>query len=62
MSGKRKALTLDQRVKIIERSNKGEKPLVIASSFGCGKTQIFNVIKDKVNMKHISYNQQFYLF
>ena len=59
MSVKRKALTLDQRVKVIERS---EKPLAIASSLGCGKTQIFNIIKDKVNSKHISYNQQFYLF
>ena len=49
MSGKRKALTFEQRVKAIERSNKDEKPLAIASSLGCGSTQIFNIIKDKVN-------------
>ena len=49
MSNKRKILTLEERVKVLQRADKGEKPAAIASSIGCGRTQISNIIKDKVN-------------
>ena len=49
MSGKRKILSLEERVKVLQRADKGEKPGAIALSFACGRTQISNIIKDKVN-------------
>ena len=48
MSGKRKILTLEERVKVLQRVDKGEKPALVDTSIGCGKTQIQNIIKDKV--------------
>ena len=50
MSNKRKVLTLEDRVKVLERADKGEKPAAIALSLGCGRTQISNIIKNKVNI------------
>ena len=38
MSNKRKILTLEERVKVLQRADKGEKPAAIASSIGCGRT------------------------
>ena len=52
MSGKRKFLTLEDRVKVLERTGKGESPGAIALAYGCGRTQILGIIKDKV-INHI---------
>ena len=58
MSGKRKFLTLEDRVKVLESAGKGKSPAAIALAFGCGRTQIRGIIKDKVvnhiHLKHVS--------
>ena len=48
MSRKRKFLTLEERIKVIERSDKGDAARRIAADLNVGKTQIQNIIKDKV--------------
>ena len=48
MSQKRKFLTLEERIKVIERSDKGDAARRIAADLNVGKTQIQNIIKDKV--------------
>ena len=50
MSQKRKTLTLEERIKVIERSDKGDAARRIAADFNIGKTQIQNIIKDKVQL------------
>ena len=47
---KRKHLTLAERVKVIEKSSKGEASKNIALSFGVGKTQIQSILSDKDNI------------
>lgn len=48
MSGrKRKILTLEDRVKVIDRVKKGESCRAVALSLDVGKTQIQSIIKDK---------------
>ena len=44
---KRKVLDLADRVKVIERHNKGETAIAISLSLGCGKTQIQEIVNDK---------------
>ena len=44
---KRKVLDLADRVKVIERHNKGETATAISLSLGCGKTQIQEIVNDK---------------
>ena len=44
---KRKVLDLTDRVKVIERHNKGETAIAISLSLGCGKTQIQEIVNDK---------------
>lgn len=51
MSNKRKTLTLKERIQVIERNEKDEPARRIALSLGVGKTQIQNIIRDKVNIK-----------
>lgn len=53
MSGKRKVLTLQDRVKVIERNGKGDSARAIAISLGCGKTQIQSIIKDKEKIMQV---------
>ena len=50
MSNKRKCLTLEDRIKVLDRHDKGESARLIAMSLGCGKTQIQSIIKDKVSI------------
>ena len=43
----RKVLTLEERIKVIERSEKGETSKAIALSLDVGKNQVQNIIRDK---------------
>lgn len=49
---KRKILTLEERINVIERNEKGETARKIAVSLSVGKTQIQNVIKDKESIRN----------
>lgn len=44
---KRKVLTLEERIRVIKFSNKGESARKIALSIGVGKTQIQSIIREK---------------
>ena len=46
-SRKRKALTLERKVKVIRLSEQGESSRKLASDFEVGKTQVNNIIKNK---------------
>ena len=46
-SQKRKALTLEERIKVIERNKKGENAISIARSLDVGKTQILNIVRER---------------
>ena len=48
---KQKVLSLLERVKIVERSDKGESCLAIARSLGVGKTRIQSIIREKESIK-----------
>lgn len=50
-SRKRKVLSLTERMKVVERSEKGESCLSIAKSLGVGKTQIQTIMADKDSVK-----------
>ena len=45
-----KVLTLEDRVKVIEQSNKGMSAASISRLIDCGKTQIQNIIRDKASI------------
>ena len=47
MSQKRKCLTLEERVKVLQLLDSGRSSRVIASDFGVGRTQVQNVAKRK---------------
>ena len=47
MAQKRKFLTLEQRVRVIEKLDKGLSVRKIAEELDCGKTQISNIKADK---------------
>ena len=47
----RKALTLAERIKVIERKEKGESTKSIAAAFGTGLTQIVNICANKQELK-----------
>ena len=40
-------LTLEQKVEVIKRLNKGDSCRKIAKDFGCGKTQVQSIKKQK---------------
>ena len=44
--GKRKVLTLEERVRVIEGHKKGEPAYVIARTLDVGKMQVQNIIRD----------------
>ena len=46
-SRKRKILTLEDRVKVVERLSKGESARSIALSLNVGKTQVLTIAKEK---------------
>ena len=48
---KRKILTLQERVKVVDRLEKGESARMIATSLAVGKTQIQAIATDKVEIK-----------
>ena len=48
---KRKVLSLLERVKVVERSDKGESCLAIARSLSVGKTQIQSIVREKESIK-----------
>ena len=48
---KRKILTLQERVKVVDRLEKGESARMIATSLAVGKTQIQAIVSDKVEIK-----------
>ena len=48
---KRKILTLQERVKVVDRLEKGESARMIATSLAVGKTQIQAIASDKVEIK-----------
>ena len=49
-SRKRKALTLEERIKVIEQHKKGDKVSVLCQSFGVGETQIRAILSAKENV------------
>ena len=49
----RTALTLAQRIKVIERKEKGESTKSIAAAFGTGLTQIVNICANKRKFKDL---------
>ena len=49
-SRKRKILTLEDRVKVVERLSKGESARSIALSFNVGKTQVQTIANEKDNI------------
>ena len=48
---KRTALSLYDRVNVVERNERGESCLAIARSLGVGKTQIQSIIEEKEAVK-----------
>ena len=48
---KRKIMTLQERVKVVDRLEKGESARMIATSLAVGKTQIQAIASDKVEIK-----------
>ena len=50
-SRKRKVLTLEDRMKVVQRNEKGESCIAIAKSLGVGKTQIQYIVRDKEAIK-----------
>ena len=50
---KRKHLTLEDRVKVLEQVDKNLSQKAIAAMFDCGRTQIQNIIKDKVSFIYV---------
>lgn len=51
MSKKRVFLTLGQRIEVIESHEKGNSERKLSDIFGCGKTQINKILKDKVAIR-----------
>ena len=48
---KRKLLTLEQRVQVIEKHANGVSMKKLSEEYGCGATQIFTIIKNKDTIK-----------
>ncbi|XP_075398130.1 histone-lysine N-methyltransferase, H3 lysine-36 specific isoform X2 [Tenrec ecaudatus] len=54
VSKKRKTITIENKVEIIKRSERGEPPSVIGKALGCSRSTIGNILKDKVRiMEHV---------
>jgi DNA-binding NarL/FixJ family response regulator len=50
MSSKRKFLTLEQRVEVLKKLDKGLSVRKVAEELNCGKTQISNIKADRVQI------------
>ena len=50
-SKKRKILTLEDRMKVVERSERGESARKVAAVMGVGKTQVQSIILNKENVR-----------
>ena len=48
----RKILILEERIKVVERNEKGESCPSIADSMGVGKTQIQSIIRERESLKN----------
>ena len=48
---KRKVLDLKDRMNVVKRHEKGDSARKIAESFGVGKTQIQNILKEKTSIR-----------
>ncbi|GBN23659.1 Tigger transposable element-derived protein 4 [Araneus ventricosus] len=51
MSKKGVILTLEQRIEVIESHGKGNSERKLSDIFGCGKTQINKILKDKITIR-----------
>lgn len=49
-ANQRKCLTLKEKVEVIQKSNEGNSTRKLAKMFGCGKTQIVNILKVKAKV------------
>jgi hypothetical protein len=49
-AGKRKVLTLEQRVQVVKMLDAGKSCRKVAEEMGCGKTQIQAIAKDKISI------------
>lgn len=49
-AGQRKCLTLKEKVEVIRKSNEGNSTRKLAQMFGCGKTQIVKILKEKAKV------------
>ena len=56
MSNKRKMLSLQDRIEVLDRHDKGDSARIIALAMGCGKTQIQSIIKDKLAIRELWQN------
>lgn len=52
-ANKRKVLTLEERVKVLDHHAKGKKPQAIATMMGCGRTQISKIIQQKESITQL---------
>ena len=50
-AGKRKALMLQERVRVLKELESGRSCQDVAAEWGCGKTQIAKIRTDKENLK-----------
>ena len=48
---KAKVLTLEERIKVLEKSESGMSARMISTQFSCGKTQIQNILKNKEQIR-----------
>jgi len=44
-------LSLNEKIKVIEESEKGNCVKSLMNTFKCGKTQIYNIIKNKIKIR-----------
>ncbi|GBM03466.1 hypothetical protein AVEN_95370-1 [Araneus ventricosus] len=51
MSKKRVILTLEQRIEMIEFHEEGTSERKLEDIFGCGKTQVNKILKDKIMIR-----------
>jgi Mor family transcriptional regulator len=44
-------LSLNEKIKVIEESEKGNSAKSLMNTFKCGKTQIYNIIKNNIKIR-----------
>jgi len=44
-------LSLNKKIKVIEENEKGNSVKSLMNTFKCGKTQIYNIIKNKIKIR-----------